>query len=453
MSRGRSEDHWDEQLEDVGWARMHAILDKEMPQKKRRVFWMPWFGGIAASLVIAGLLLYFVSYNIHKVPKDMLALQEEESIETQSGGFTTGVDEGAGRDASVFGKQLDQLPSTDLTAAFSEGSSPAQNRKDTNSARIINKDSGHPVNRMRNPSVSTASTPAGDITEIEESAEGSIVLPKVENAGEDFTKSKLIEKEQGPGSLILLPSLEFAVDVEVRRDIKILTDTFLNRGSVEIQRISKGRFDFALGASMTSDIPLMTLGWDGGLNFRYRFSPKIAIQTGLFFWNIRSQRSFYSTKEANNRLNMDPNAWFLNASTRQSDSIQLIASTNHLNYIRIPVRFELLADHRFSPFIGFSRLWYTNMIGSANEQSLSFSQDVASPGNSGGFSSVNQIPRDLIRKSNWTIDVGFSYEITKHIVTDLTLSKGLKSYLNYNIQDKHFSQLHDHYRLTMYYRF
>lgn len=452
MSKGTSDRYQEEHLEDIGWARMKSILDKEMPEKRRRFLWLPLYGGIAASIAIIGLAAYMLMSTVNDSTKQLTAMHPTDD-----------------QVASERQPSEESFYSEKETVAANADSKPPVGQDVETSTPTVQQESGEEhlqessnniiglatarESRVSSPEdIATASTPDVDHRE-GESMDSKLVTDDVseeETRGDNSTDSKLIDREQRTATYVaLLPHLSSLLATDEKTSIRIYQDSLWSSTS-EAVKVKNRRFTIEIGASAISDLPLRTFSWDGGLNLRYRFSGKIGISTGLFFWRMNSSRSFYTNQYAANvqsdRANFD---WFVDLNNRQADTVQLAGRTDKLHYIRLPIRVLLFPENRLSPSIGVSRIWYVEGLQSSEEQfSADFSQGFPTTGGS-----IAAVAPEIVRRNNWTVDLGVTYKITDHLLTDFSISRGLKSYVNYDVQGIDFSELHNHYRLSMFYRF
>lgn len=451
MSKGTSDHYQENHLEDIGWARMKSILDKEMPQKKRRFLWLPLYGGIAASMAIIGLATYILMSSGYEAASQLTVRQQtDEQIGSESQ---------AGQEAISSQKE---------TVVVNADSKPPVMQDLETSTRTVHQESGEEnpqessinavipastrKSKVSSPEeIATASTPDVDHRK-GESMDSKLMtdVTKEETRGDHITDSKLIDREQRTVTHVaLLPHSSSVLAYDEDMSIRIYQDTFRSPAR-DLIKIKNRRFSIEVGASVLSDLPLRTLSWDGGLNLRYRFSSKIGISTGLFFWRMNSSRTFYTNQyTANAQADRANSDWFVDLNNSQVDTLQLAGSTDKLNYIRLPLKVQLYPENRLSPSIGVSRIWYVEGLQSAEEQfSVDFSSGIPTTGGS-----LSAVAPEIVRKNNWTVDLGVTYRITDHFLTDFSISRGLKSYVNYHIQGSDFSELHNHYRLSMFYRF
>lgn len=447
MSKGTSDHYQDKHLEDIGWARMKSILDKEMPQKKRRFLWLPLYGGIAASFAIVGLATYLLIGTGNGSANQMTAMQQTEvqvEPDGQANRHLSGQEEPAFTNTEFESPAVEEIDVLAKTGdkKLPEVSSPiASAQTTTDNARVdVQKE------------IATASTPGVDHRQGEsmDSRVGSRDLPEEETRGDHITDSKLIDRERRTETHIaLLPHLSSIISYDDEFSIRIYRDTFRSEVS-DVVEFKNRKFSVEVGASALADLPLRTFSWDGGLNLRYRFSRKIGISTGLFFWRLHSSRSFYTNQYSSNNSSVRENSdWFVDLSNRQADTLQLAGSTDKLNYMRVPIKVQFFPENRLSPSVGVSRIWHVGGLQSMEDQFLAdFSQGFPTMGGSLSIASP-----EIVRKNNWTVDLGVTWKITDHFLTDFSISRGLKSYVNYDIQGSDFSELHNHYRLSMFYRF
>ncbi len=447
MSKGTSDRYQDKHLEDIGWARMKIILDKEMPQKKRRFLWLPLYGGIAASFAVVAVSMYLLMSTGNESTTQLTAMHQTENASEPVNPSVDGATLSA-EEMVVTNKESAARDQKKMIAAniVTENEQPFVSALNTE-IKAGRKDSKADVKK----DIATASTPDVDHRQ-GESLDKKVIsedVPEEETRGDHITDSKLIEREQRTATYFaLLPHLSSVPSYDDEMSIRIYRDTFTSRAS-EVIETKNRKFSVELGVSALSDLPLQTFSWDGGLNFRYRFSRKIGIATGLFFWRISSRRSFYVNQYAANTQADRANAWFLGLNSSQVDTLRLAGSTKKLNYIRLPLKIQFLPENRLSPSIGISRIWYAQGLQSFEEQ---LTADVNTPSPTTGGSLSVAAP-EIVRKNNWTVDLGVTWKITDHFLTDLSISRGLKSYVNYDVQGSDFSELHNHYRLSMFYRF
>ena len=448
MSAQKNKWSWTD-LEDRGWSEMRVILDRELPEKKRRFVWLPWMGAVAAVILVILLMRPFES---GEVPI-------ERTIPPENTG--AGVDKPAGV-AMGQSNSSDDKKQEVLIA-------------DNNAALLQRIESGtDAISEEQNSFVNVEE--AGSILSETGEAEKVIAPDNFEgrnvdgkdvgmplngfdlekdNDAVDMVDDSTWPDEQGKtraGRLRWIPIDTRNLFVEDRaRDITVV---FLGNEDGEADKLEvkqHKRFNFSVSMGMLSVPKFDKLSWDAGAGLDFNLSKDVTLGTGLYFWKIKGHQEFgqdpntlrfYGTNgpDAGNRLEMDVDQPTI---VDQSD----VVSIESISYLRVPVVLRAFTSNRLTPYVGIQWITLLEPSTGLNAESNDFVATV-SPGVSQGLARS-----DWLRKSNVAWNLGLGYTIFGNFHVDASYSQGLESYLNYDIDQGTYHKLHRFFRLGFGYRF
>ncbi|MBK8505093.1 MAG: hypothetical protein IPL46_24545 [Saprospiraceae bacterium] len=280
-------------LEDQGWQQMKVLLNREMPESKRRMIWWPLMG--AAATVVLLLLGYQYIFN-----------NTEQTLLT---GNSTSDSPDLSDKAQTKGHPevvLDSIPSnsdfaestTFKSSNASTSHQPAikknQNQKEKSSSINHGMLANHRDKRQdNNPEY-----------EDKKGVEGVTVLenpsPFIEPEINDYVDPQgRIETESRSLSPIAssLSSLKYIYPIHRNEWFEPMTIEHI------IDAPRDPLVDFSLATGMLTDNSVSKPSFDLGGQIRLKPSGKIAIGLGSFFWSINSNQTFSAVSSPTNSFN------------------------------------------------------------------------------------------------------------------------------------------------------
>ena len=456
----KSEAHSRDPMEDRGWQQMKVLLDQEMPEKKRRMLWWYWAGAAAVFILgalLANTLLLRPASKIELVnpmvsqEREMQGndLGQHEKINTEGQVELNGKNQGgtskitsAKKDLDFSKKMKSKAQIVNKGAETNKTHSPEQNQ-------VVSK----PINELERKSKPSNIEADSEILNNEKSVAPTSIKPY--NLPPE-TLAKNLEAGSNDGlrdPINISPLAEIIFDVPFQGVPAIDIDQseiVLSSNDVNSIAIGKGKIDLALEVGVLSEPKLDKWSYDLGVQIRYSPIAKIALATGAYFWQINAQQEFTSRQP-----DLGFSAYSLNADNRAPEAMDTLsavfeptslAMVDKLSYLRIPIFLHLFPNGMWQPRVGISQLFLISdgpLI--ANQERTN---DLASSPNS-DFRMVD----DFVRKTNFSYEIGLTYQPGSHLYFDLSYRHGKRSYLNYSVTEGVFYRLEHQLRFATGYRF
>ncbi len=427
-------------LEDKGWTAMQELLDKEMPTRRVVPLW--WFGSAAAVallLVVVGWIWYpklivnsMDGIELVELDSPQSGVRENEALVAES---NPALENEVG--------DSDLRVSSELKDHVGESEGDLDSRSDRLSATFQADE--HDVDQVRQGTESSL-VDAEEPLKVEEALLSTDESSKVEEATMDVARSSevTVEREQGDLSTVNVDVLEpvtFSPKVlpELNPVLEGLRVADFREEIVAIDIEKKWRWNVGIGASTT--MSFQKPGLHAGLGVSYSLGRNVAIGMGVSYWRVPDNQDFSYLQEDSqlsdiNRL--DPqsfNADQLGNVSSLTNGTVYSGGTEVLSYLRVPVSVTLFPQKVFSPHLGVSMISLLS-----NKRSGLVKLDAASPNMPTSLRS-ERIP-DLVRNTNFSLDMGFEVGLGKRLGLDLTYIHGFNSYINYEIGDGGVPELH-----------
>lgn len=435
-------------LEDQGWQQMKVLLDREMPESKRRVIWWPLMGA-AAAIALLFLGYHYISNN-NEQPFLVENSRSDSRIPTE-GDKTSHTDKVL--DSESLSTSLSELEHIKTETA----STPAL----TSGIKNQNRQTKHTIGNVRT-SQQDESQYADPKLEAEKGNEVALVLDEPLQRFESEVHTN-VDAQSSPESDFqrvtaiagLTSSLNYIYPIQRNEWFVPLSI----EQTVEVRR--DPRIDFSLATGMLTDHSVSKPSFDLGGQIRLKPSGKIALGLGSFFWSINSDQTFSAVSVQTNALT-DSKDFSLSAvqgasradsaSVPQAGFSYYSGQVNHLAYWRVPVFIQFFPTGKWQPYVGVSQ----NILLSDGSRGLlasSASNDFQSIGSGGANSSSSQPITDLVRMNNTAFLIGLTFQTHKHLAIDLSYAHSKLSYLNYQVSEGDFDEYHRFLRLSLAYRF
>ncbi|MDH3246124.1 MAG: hypothetical protein OEM26_15995 [Saprospiraceae bacterium] len=460
--------YYDPGLVDKGWDEMRKILDKEMPQRKKRyLFWLPMLAGV--MMIIATLFYLYQPDDSIPVEADKSTIQliPAEQIPVQ-------------QDPAIKAAPLEEDEVKWDRASLNKGSMEEQSGSGT---FVPGNSTSSPDVAVAEPSPTPSSSKSlkPEIQYAENKAiEGGVLLESEMGPTEDSDSKKeevtvnidddalaLEDQQQAqnePSRLVnqqlINPISQFrAKELSPAWTYPIESHLLAAQADETIEKQRSGmHLSFGVSAGLISDHSLSDFSWTSGAEVSLEINRILALSTGLHYWQIKSDRFFLSESvsnfadEAKDFTLQDPSQMAdiermggTNVSAGSADQ-RLAGQTGRLRYLRVPLTIQFFPDAVWQPHIGISSLFLLT--------ASSMNQEFA-------LSAVDQINANLqistvsnfVRKRNLVYELGLSFQPVKNLMFDLTYGLENKSYLNYSVSGSGFSELHRYWRLSGSYRF
>jgi hypothetical protein len=461
-------------LEDKGWAQMKALLDKEMPNRNRRMAW--WYWAVASAVVA---LIGWIGYaQIQQQETKTLTLSDKNDTEaTESFSEVGTLEHGKMIDQKEKESQTGASVSTTLLKAKdggdhnkSPGDKPEKTRNalqsrnaeklaDQNSQKSIN-DTGLLVSETKLSQTEKNET----VQEVDNSSENVPVYqiepnPDFKGQKDKNVRTDLIAddgKKRNVGQLVYLSAPDFMVSYRPSISLSeslLMAVAAREDAAIEVPDGKKG-FNFSLEAAVISEAQFSKLSVDGGAQVRYAFNDVLALGSGVYFWQISNTQQFAGTQSAlgfqsqdmgDPQLVIEPE--LMDVTTGNVNNVRMleVANADNLSYLRIPLYIQLFPHRKLQPRMGVNQLLLVsdNFPGAAEEQT-----DLnANPG------AKAERLEDIVRQTNLSYEIGITFQPNDHLYLDLSYQRGQSSYLNYEVMSRTFQEYHRSWRLAAGFRF
>lgn len=449
-----------EGLVDQGWEQMAAILDREMPERKRRAFVWWLFAGLV-FIVGAGA----VGYNY--LQSDKL---EESSPELMAEGAIMSAQNKA---------DIDELP---VPVTSDEDSLKKTNEKTVPEAEVVSaKIANDPVLKEESRYIEQATSESAG------QKSGLNILPELtldRKTQEDLTSEGLDTREEGE-DIIFVSNRNDAGEISKKElAIEDLRQTYedinplglrgqnllpfyirkLDQAEKQMSEISSGQREskFRIGAAVRGDL-LTDYGFErlnpgGGLELHFGIGSRFRVVTGLSYWRLVSDRMIYASQSSladeevfyGNSIDME------DTDAVDGDNSFLLDGGNDarkFHILEIPVLAIYRIGSRWDAYLGVNWMNSIDRLRS-EDQNLGL---VSTP----AFQTPTRVNlaqnRSLYRAKNFSYVAGARYGVARHFFVDLRFSVASDLHLNYDISDQSIgskrSNLHSGIRLGVGYRF
>ncbi|MCB0665906.1 MAG: hypothetical protein KDC80_08805 [Saprospiraceae bacterium] len=455
MSKGTA-DRFRDPLEDQGWQQMKKLLDREMPERKKRIIWWPWLG-------VASVLLILVVTFANRLD------QPEMNQDIVTG---TGSDLVPSTDDQKLAEPA-TLPGDEEISSTSGADRDVIKKRNALGTEVTSIRSGK-IDSDQKPETQTNGSASGDeIEEVENNPDRTVsmsILPEPQESGkpgglqddiptgtdtELISAGKIVEQRKFDPLFSLGQSQNYlghryAISSEISQ---------MDLSGSPIQRKKQSGFDFGFAGALLMERSFKKPSIDLGIDFRYKPVKYLAIGTGLYFWQIRSNQTFTATDNASGLLGAFQNALgdalvaipeMQNQDTldrQQPGNTTYIQTIKSISYLRIPIYLELCLHDKWQPYVGMDQIiLLSDGRNGLLENKTQLDLAITNGSNVSSFS-------ELVRPSNGAVFFGLKYRAANHWLVDLSYHHGRKSYLNYAIARGDYFEYHRFFRLGMQYRF
>jgi hypothetical protein len=423
-------------MEDRGWQQMKELLDLEMPVKmRRRLFWLPWAGGIAAVLLMA--FLYRGAAEKLQ-PTD----QGDVAAELSSEPPTVALKNEAPLNADPIPTNENALPL--ITQASKSKSQEVQAEK----APVLR---GSP----RNLKTDVLSQPAQP-EHLDPALDGAVATdPTTEidghtpadPASDQHIISDPSKAENTPGDrkvpvLDRLALTNAYLSKPWALDTKPLQWQRSDLGKM-IQAESRNGWGLAAAAGLLAESSGHEWGYDIGARLHYRFANILVIETGAHYWSIKSAQTYTQQGTDMPWSPLNDAIDFLGSTPGiglGADPSISIAYSRSPAYLRWPLAIRFFPEGHWQPYAGIEQLF---VIGTAKTEAAR-------------ESTINrnsyQIEEDFTRSKNFAWKVGFVYQPKGRFYLDLSYTHANDSHLRLDVIEGSHREIHRYFRLGLGYQ-
>lgn len=455
MSKGTA-DRFRDPLEDQGWQQMKKLLDREMPERKKRIIWWPWLG-------VASVLLILVVTFANRVDKPEMnqelvtgtgsdlvpstgnqklanpaTLPGDEKISS-----TSGEDRDVIEESNALGKEVTSIRSGKIDSDQKPGTQANVSVVGDEIEEVENNPDR--TVSMSIPPEPQGSDPPGEVQEdIRTGTEKELI-----SAGK-------IDEQRKLDPLLTLGQSQNYLDHRYSISGEI-PQMDLNR--IPVQRKKQSVFDFGFAGALLMESSFKKPSIDLGIDFRYKPVKYLALGTGLYFWQIRSNQTFTATDNSSGLLGANqhdlgdalvaiPEMHSQDTLDRQQPgNTTYIQTIENISYLRIPIYLEFCLHHKWQPYVGMDQIiLLSDGRNGLLENKTQLDLAITNGSNVSSFS-------ELVRPSNGAVFFGLKYRAANHWLMDLSYHHGRKSYLNYAIARGDYFEYHRFFRLGLQYRF
>ncbi len=433
-----------EEWKESGWAKMSVILDREMPQKKkRRRFFLMWFGLAGLVLVTAG-LIWSRSGKLDAVDVIIPAVTQEQSAVTSNQHNNLANHS----DATPIIDSIETNTKSTVVEAddFIENINPNevrsnelyQNSEASKSKRILIESEKKAQNAQLEPAVSVS--PEKKIMEVvvdlpvsDEKSNKKNKSIKTKNGINNVTTSvpeksaaHVTKRDQLVIYITKLPVLDLRID-DFERAIN-----WVEMKDWEAPVLVKAKKEFSpkwtaeLFAGAYPGLNTYKFGWNSGISAGYRFAPKWTLKLGAAWGRHQFENlNFYGVSDA--LVATDP-LGDVNTEFVTPEYDPQVAQKKSLSYIDVPLQLNFyLSDH-----------WYTyagyqlSFLLSINDPfSLNAETDLVASGQEERVVELDPYTQELLVRRNSAVIGGIGYQIGRfsfqagyqHGVTNLISAK------------------------------
>jgi len=449
-------------LADEGWAQMHAILDQELPQRKRRglIWWMLAGVLFLGATSIAGYQYFQNRDAVQDGPDE----QSVVVIEPNLGDKEVAIDSDE--------KKADEL---ELAAERLTSSAPELLRYSSEEERASPKGltgGGAEKSEYVSGSNSVVQGLKGVLEEsLEQDPKGAFLKPVEqgekaafgESARQDSKealtrteeldlKEAFIDREQSTAFVSYIASRKPDLLPVAKRQINI-SDRAITP-SLVAKRKSPISFAVALRADLLSDFKVEKLNAGGGIELQLGLGSRFKVITGLSYRKLATDRKIYASQNslaANQVFASDccdaDDAQGL-STDRNSDQRFLFSKNNEsFHMVEVPAQISYRIASRWDIHLGVH--WLSVFQSAAGEDQLfaqPFQPNAARDSGAGS----------LYRNSNFVYSTGARYSLARHFFLDLRFAFASKQHVAFDFADKssgRTNNLHNGIRLGVGYRF
>ncbi len=449
-------DHLGHDIEDVGWSRMQVLLDREMPTKRRPFFW--WILSGAALVVLAASVIF---------SQGMMDRNDLDQVTTTNAPKSVEVDPSAPPEhdtAPLDGKRDEGLPVEKEAPSDSEDAATAKPQTPLKDRAILPEDLAAKVPRPEKqiPAVDDQMVDIDRNKAIPESPVGGgqdqvgTVEPEGTTSGVDQSAAMLRQNKgivDPAASITEYHPFIRTKDLSLaRHPVAIRTVTY-EPTMAPVEAESTGQWHFGLQAAGLMDNGATKFSWDAGAGLQFHMSNKVAISTGAYFWQVVDNEDFSWVENSGTLDDQSLRVNTLEPEMPALDSFGVSvgvsqvrwARTRILSYLRVPLHVMIFPQSRWSPHLGLSMVQLIS-----NKSGLR--QAEFSALDAQGAVNYSEIS-DLLRRFNMTLDIGIRYQVSPHLVLDLSHIRAFKSYLNYEVGGSGVPEIHRTWRLSLGYQF
>lgn len=450
----RTAERFQDPLEDRGWQQMKQLLDREMPEKKRRAMWWPWFGVTAVFLIF--LITYAVS---HTFKTDS---QEKDQVQSEGTQLS---------ETPVLPGEVANKTKTEADRSLNENLNPSS-LKDTRSETPGSKEKGNTElsvfiaesKRLEPPATddfeATRKIPAIIENEITSGENQMDTDPAsgFDQSGRDAVVVQNEKKEslQNTYDLAFLDKTAFVLDY--RYALGIPEQVLAQESGDQIQAGKKAKVDLELSTAVLTESSFKKPSFDIGLDLSYRPFRNVAVGAGFYYWTIRSDQTFTATNNSSGFLGAAQNDFgdalvaipeMQDKDTmdrQQPGNITYYQTIRNISYLRIPLFIRLFPESPWQPYAGIDQLF---LLSDGRNGLLENQRSLDAVTNGATIVSFSE----LVRRSNTAFLFGLRYQPGNHWSVDLSYHHAGKSYLNYSVSQGAFYEYHRFFRLALGYRF
>ncbi|NND06500.1 MAG: hypothetical protein HKN87_08970 [Saprospiraceae bacterium] len=460
-------------LEDLGWERMEALLDKEMPTRRGGIWWWAFSGAALVALVTS---IWVVQYDNSSMDSGTDTSTHQQGISSAGGVITdieaSDVDATIAQDDLVASPKVDGdvtdenvrgkiLPSQDQV----EGTATAKRKSVISNQPVISRQtkqrrksgnlSPDKINKVAAEAEESNSNKARVDKEMTFSTSSSSSLPGTDvSTSEGKTQQNERIKSDG--------DVPFAAEKALLENFAVLPTVFKfldNAISIEVPLTnieasepilvkSSKKWTASLEIGGLMDASAQKFSWDVGANLGVQVTKNIAVSSGIYLWSIADNEDFSFVEDATFSDLQSANDVLAPEMPRTMDTVTFVSNshsrwgqTRRITYLRVPLHVRLMPQGRWSPYAGIS---YIGLL--SNRTPTRADTD---------FVRLDQGSEiiDLLRTSNVSLDLGIAYRPLKHLRIDISYLHGTKSYLNYTIGGNGVPAIHRTLRLSLGYQF
>ena len=373
---------WDPALVDAGWKQMKSDLDREMPEKKRwRAFiWWP----ILAAASVAGFFLITLPNGLgeldHQSSEKALTIIESPESKFRLSNETLNQDD----EVEIT------IETVNTKAQLKSGRTVLKEE----SKFFVSEVTFSPVkSRINHPESKTLST-----REIP-------ILPSLLIENTELSYINELDRTTLFGLIQHSPQLSIEPDrIKAQKDKPELTP------------------GIAVGGG--AYLPFTNISWIIGPSVEVSWK-KVFLSSALEFWNINTRKSFL--------LNESTQAFYEVEKTRNTSSQDMTGvvqpggegnseyHVDQIQYLKTSIRAGYITANRVSPFIGISTIFLLN-------DKIPFAAD-RSTSNFSSSTSAMTGKKDILRTSNFAVDIGVNYRLNSKFILSLNYTHPWHSYL------------------------
>jgi len=295
-----------EQFTDLGWEKMQGILDKEMPVTPIRKPWWRWLWLLLFLGILAGGTYYnFAIKNItppNEIPDRTIANTTEQTIDNTKFEEKNKTEEKILKETtSIFEETINPNIQPDKKATnFPKNIIKNDVKKNIaqNNLRIkeedifiekkIQQDDSFVENKVENTSIikTTVSTPKMPINSKSDKQKDPSITPNKEHAESTLSSAPISVKNEAQNSWSTEKIATLSPLVSKTKSVDELS-------SIPVPKTRKFSQQYSVLAGVRSDEFNDFGGFNTGFLAHYRFTPKVGLETGLVYTNIKKSIDTY----------------------------------------------------------------------------------------------------------------------------------------------------------------